>query len=221
MLSARSLGREQLNEGSVAFGAANEVERADVTVTFLLRSRTILDDLHEQGRSFRAADAPDDVATGRSVPVVVDLFEPGVKELFILGGRADAQRFEIPAILAIMLLRERGPEFGRFLRLIAVEGESTLAQHATVGIVDKLFHDWDRVFIFGTIVSQCQQADFRIFVGQCEVNVFELATYNSDKQVPGTGTLFEAAALQKTHERGDRARSIVMQGLPGEITCGV
>ena len=68
------------------------------------------DDLGQQGRGFLAARAPDDIASGRGVPFVADLGQPGIEEPVPLAVGADAEGFEVPAILAVMLQGQLRPE---------------------------------------------------------------------------------------------------------------
>ena len=49
-----------------------------------------------------------------TVPIVADSVAPGSEELVFLKVRANAEGFEIPSILAIVLHRQSGPKFGSF-----------------------------------------------------------------------------------------------------------
>ena len=83
-----------------------------------------VEDFREKARVLRGAQTPDDVAAGGRVPLVADGGEPRVEARVLIARRADAERFEIPAILAVVLLRERGPEFGDVFRAVQARARS-------------------------------------------------------------------------------------------------
>src|SRR5688572_3718537 len=100
---------EQLDQRSLFFRSFKEVHRADVTIAFFLRSLRILNDFHEQGRGLLAAQAPHDIAARWRIPPVAYFVQPRIRHALVLRRRPDSKRFEIPAILAVMFLRKRGP----------------------------------------------------------------------------------------------------------------
>ena len=60
----------------------------------------------------RAARPPDNVAAGRRVPLVADLCQPGRQASVPMAVGADAQGFQIPAVVAVVLRGQLGPQLG-------------------------------------------------------------------------------------------------------------
>jgi len=102
-----------------------EIEGAQVAWLFLGGDAGALDNLPQVIGALRAADAPDDVAAGGCVPIATDGAEPCV-EAFVLAARgSDSEGLEIPAVLSIMLLRQRRPKLADIFR--AAQGDGDLA----------------------------------------------------------------------------------------------
>jgi hypothetical protein len=60
--------------------------------------------LRQKWRGFGGTRAPDDLATRGCVPLFADLRQPGTEELILLFVSTNAECFEVPAILAVVLL---------------------------------------------------------------------------------------------------------------------
>src|ERR1051325_8531165 len=91
-------GRD-LNESSLLFGTLNEIERSQIMV-FLRRRRVFIrDDFRQESGRFGRTGAPNKVTARWGVPMVADGGQPGTEEPVFLVVRADAERFEVPAIL--------------------------------------------------------------------------------------------------------------------------
>lgn len=206
-----------MDEGGVFFRTFDEVEGADIAVSFFLRSAGILDDFDKEGRGLLAAEAPDDIAARRGVPVVTDFREPCVQHFIVLRGGTDAESFKIPAVFAVVLLRESGPKFGSFRRRIAMEGKGTFAEDLTVGIVDEALNDWDRVLVFSTKVAKREDPDGRIFISDRGVEVLLLAAVNAGEEIPGASADFGFVALQEFAKGSFCLLFHLMKGLPREI----
>src|SRR5688572_15941341 len=100
---------EQLDQSGLFLWSFKEVHRADVTITLFLRCLRVLNDFHEKGRGLLAAQAPDDIAASGRIPLVAHFVQPCIHHAVVLGGGADAERFEILAIFTVMFLGKAGP----------------------------------------------------------------------------------------------------------------
>src|SRR5207302_1275536 len=100
-------------EGGVAFGAFDEIKSAHVMVALFGVGVLIGNEFGQERRSFGGAGTPDDFAASGCVPFIADLSEPCAEKFVFLFVGGDAEGFEIPAIFAVVLLGERGPQFGR------------------------------------------------------------------------------------------------------------
>jgi hypothetical protein len=101
------------------FGSLRGESRRHAQIAASPRRHVVaLDDLRQKLRRFRAAHAPDDIAPGKRIPFVANHCEPCVEADVLVADRADAERFKIPAVLAVVLRGERGPEFFDLVRAV-------------------------------------------------------------------------------------------------------
>ena len=109
-LFRRRSAAQQLQQSGLLFRSANEVERMEITRPVRLGRALVADQLHEQfWRSF-APGSPNNIALCGSVQVVADLGEPCIEKAVPLLIGANAKRFEVPTVFAIVLYCERGPK---------------------------------------------------------------------------------------------------------------
>lgn len=111
-----SVRRQHLEQRSVLLRTGEEIERVHETRFLSLGGFRVLDQLHqESGRLAVAARVPDHMpCLGGGDVVLADFRQPGRQERVPVPIRADAKGFQIPAVLAVMLLGQRRPKFGGF-----------------------------------------------------------------------------------------------------------
>ena len=83
----------------------------------------------------------------------------------------DAQRFEIPAVLAVVLQGEFRPQFGSRGRFAVPQGDGALAANLRRRIVDQLGHIRDHVELQLARGPQRRDADVRIGIAERRFDV--------------------------------------------------
>ena len=118
---------EQALQRRILFGSREEIEGPEVAGLVGFGGGGILEDLRQQFGRFLGPAAPHDVAAHGRAPLVADLLEVGVQERIPVLVGPDAERFEIPAVLAVVQVRQFRPEFrgGRIFRV--PQGDRALA----------------------------------------------------------------------------------------------
>src|SRR4051812_15457728 len=103
-------GEREVGDRLVLRCSRLEIQGPTITWEFFELDRRVAHDLDEVFRRHRGPRAPDDVASRLRVPAAADFPEPGGEERVPLLVRADPERFEIPAVVAIVLGGQFGPE---------------------------------------------------------------------------------------------------------------
>src|SRR5687767_13546679 len=118
----------QALEGSFLFGPGKEVESPDVAGLVGFLGGGVLEDFGKQRRRCFRPAAPDDVPAGwRAQSAVAGLLQVlgEVSVPLLVGG--DAERFQVPAVLAVVLGGKLGPESWRLRRLVVPQGDGKLS----------------------------------------------------------------------------------------------
>ncbi len=117
--------------------------------------------LSQQFGSLPSAGAPDNVPSGRCVPLVAHLFEPLIKKTIPLAIGGDPERLQIPAVLAVMSLGQLGPYLGSLRIFVVPEGDRTLPQHLRILFFGQEFRD-ERDDIQVIASSQAERHDAKV-----------------------------------------------------------
>ena len=207
---------EEAFEGFFFGGGGLEVEGAHEEVFFGFRGGVVFDGFGDPFGAFGGAAAPEDVAALFGGFGVGDEGEVGVEAGVPLEGGADAEGFEVPAIGAVVLGGELGPERGEFFGFFEAEGDEGFAADGGGGILDEDGGDgWEVVFELPG-ETDAEAADVLVLVGEGGFDGVGAAVREFAEGPEGAGFETGVGAGGELEEGGDGGVAGLLDGLPCE-----
>ena len=130
--------------------AGEEVKGSQVARAFFGKHFRVFDDHREHHWSLFRAGSPNNVAASGRLPILEESLLPFVEVRIPIVVRADAEGFEIPTILAVVLHREFRPEF-EFCGIVALANcDRQLATDLWIAVVRQIGKCQPKLLSFGS-----------------------------------------------------------------------